>query len=198
MGKPIVLRATSPRKYARNKIPISQKVPNLNELSPNPEEIKHFTFTVEQNDDEENGNDVGEENKEIAEVISEEKVESENEEEIIKKRTTDEMEASQTDAKINNLNRQQTEVFLRIYDVTQGLAKVVSPQLLGFQIDGVWHTSIEIFENEYYFQNFLSVQRAGTTPFNHYTERISLGHTDCTQHELMGFFEASKDRKKFM
>lgn len=117
----------------------------------------------------------------------------ENEEEIIKKRTTDEMEASQTDAKINNLNRQQTEVFLRIYDVTQGLAKVVSPQLLGFQIDGVWHTSIEIFENEYYFQNFLSVQRAGTTPFNHYTERISLGHTDCTQHELMEFFEASKD-----
>lgn len=84
------------------------------------------------------------------------------------------------------------EVFLRIYDISNGMAKLISPQLLGFQIDGVWHTSIEIFGNEYYFHNGLNIRKAGTTPFNRCIERVSLGFTDCTQKNLAEFLECGK------
>lgn len=84
------------------------------------------------------------------------------------------------------------EVFLRIYDLSQGTAKVLSERLLGFKVDGVWHTSIEIYGNEYYFQNGLVYQLAGTTYYGRIVERISLGFTDCTKEALEEFFEMSK------
>lgn len=84
------------------------------------------------------------------------------------------------------------EVFLRIYDLSQGMAKVISPQLLGFQIDGIWHTSIEIFGYEYYFQNGLVCQKAGTTFYGPFVDRVSLGSTECSKEKLDEFFEISK------
>ncbi|PAA71280.1 hypothetical protein BOX15_Mlig012558g1 [Macrostomum lignano] len=44
-----------------------------------------------------------------------------------------------------------TEVKLYIYDISQGLAKSLSPMFLGKQIDGIWHTSIVVFGHEYFF-----------------------------------------------
>lgn len=88
--------------------------------------------------------------------------------------------------------RPKEEVFLRIYDLSNGMAKLISPQLLGFQIDGVWHTSIEIFGNEYYFHNGLNVQKVGATPFRKCVERMSLGFTDCTHTSLVEFLECGK------
>lgn len=84
------------------------------------------------------------------------------------------------------------EVFLRIYDLSNGIAKLISPQLLGFQIDGVWHTSIEIFGNEYYFHGGLNVRKIGTTPFSTCIERVSLGFTNCTHRNLVEFLECGK------
>lgn len=84
------------------------------------------------------------------------------------------------------------EVFLRIYDLSNGMAKVMSKQLLGFQVDGVWHTSIEAFGNEYYFQNGLVFQATGTTHYGPHIDRISLGYTDCDKKALEEFFEMSR------
>ncbi|KAI5170073.1 desumoylating isopeptidase 1 [Pancytospora epiphaga] len=85
------------------------------------------------------------------------------------------------------------EVFLRVYDLSKGAAKVLSKQLLGFEIDGIWHTSIEIYGNEYYFQNGLMIQTVGTTPYGSFVERISLGHTNCSRASLEEYFELSRN-----
>lgn len=87
----------------------------------------------------------------------------------------------------------QEEVFLRIYDLSNGAAKVFSETLLGVKIDGVWHTSIEIFGNEYYFQNGLVFQPAGATHYGQHIDRISLGVTTCSKEELHVFFESSRN-----
>ncbi|XP_046959659.1 uncharacterized protein LOC124529791 [Vanessa cardui] len=42
-------------------------------------------------------------------------------------------------------------VDLYIYDLTNGLASVLSPAILGRQIEGVWHTSVVVFEREYFY-----------------------------------------------
>lgn len=92
----------------------------------------------------------------------------------------------------DNLRIEKVEVFLRVYDLSKGAAKQLSKQILGFQVDGIWHTSIEIFGNEYYFQNGLVVQPAGTTHYGAHVERRSLGFTDCSLAALNEFFEASR------
>ncbi|TSK14689.1 Desumoylating isopeptidase 1 [Bagarius yarrelli] len=42
-------------------------------------------------------------------------------------------------------------VKLYIYDLSKGLARQLSPMLLGKQLEGVWHTSITIYGAEYFF-----------------------------------------------
>ncbi|XP_050391314.1 uncharacterized protein LOC126810353 isoform X1 [Patella vulgata] len=42
-------------------------------------------------------------------------------------------------------------VKLFVYDISKGLAKAMSMPLLGKQIDGVWHTGIVVYGEEYYF-----------------------------------------------
>ncbi|CAF4823543.1 unnamed protein product [Pieris macdunnoughi] len=42
-------------------------------------------------------------------------------------------------------------VDLYIYDLTNGLASVISPSIVGHKVEGVWHTSIVVYEREYFF-----------------------------------------------
>ncbi|XP_072030052.1 uncharacterized protein [Amphiura filiformis] len=44
-----------------------------------------------------------------------------------------------------------TPVTLYVYDLTKGLAKSMSLPLIGKQLDGIWHTSIVIFDREYFY-----------------------------------------------
>nr|CAH7741560.1 unnamed protein product [Callosobruchus chinensis] len=43
------------------------------------------------------------------------------------------------------------KVQLYIYDLSGGTAAVISPMLIGKKIDGVWHTSIVVYNREYFF-----------------------------------------------
>ena len=81
-----------------------------------------------------------------------------------------------------------SDVYLRVYDMTNGMAKIFSKQLLGIQIDGVWHTSIEVFEKEYYFHSTLRKENIGKNSFGILVDRIHLGTTDCTVESFEEFF----------
>ncbi|KAF4106626.1 desumoylating isopeptidase 1b isoform X1 [Onychostoma macrolepis] len=40
---------------------------------------------------------------------------------------------------------------LYIYDLSKGLARQLSPMMLGKQVEGIWHTSIVIYGEEFFF-----------------------------------------------
>ncbi|CAH0723065.1 unnamed protein product, partial [Brenthis ino] len=42
-------------------------------------------------------------------------------------------------------------VELYIYDLSHGLASILSPAIIGQQVEGVWHTSIVVYEREYFY-----------------------------------------------
>lgn len=42
-------------------------------------------------------------------------------------------------------------MLLYIYDLTQGMAAMMSQMLLGRHIDGIWHTAVVVFGREYFF-----------------------------------------------
>ncbi|KAL1479230.1 hypothetical protein MTO96_052024 [Rhipicephalus appendiculatus] len=44
-----------------------------------------------------------------------------------------------------------SEVLLYVYDLSNGLAKTLSPALLGKELPGMWHTSIVLRGTEYFF-----------------------------------------------
>jgi hypothetical protein len=81
-------------------------------------------------------------------------------------------------------------VHLRVYDLSNGMAKALSKQFLGIEIDGVWHTSIEVFGMEYFFHNSLRFEKIGACSFGTLFERIELGKTDCTKEQFEDFFKS--------
>ncbi|CRK92432.1 CLUMA_CG005999, isoform B, partial [Clunio marinus] len=69
-------------------------------------------------------------------------------------------------------------VELHIYDMTQGMAAMMSPILLGRRIDGVWHTAVVVFGREYFFgsQGITSCS-PGTTVLGNPTKIEKIGDT---------------------
>ncbi|CAH0750568.1 unnamed protein product [Diatraea saccharalis] len=43
------------------------------------------------------------------------------------------------------------QVELYIYDLTNGFASILSPAILGRQVEGVWHTSVVVYEREFFY-----------------------------------------------
>ncbi|KAI2623144.1 P-loop containing nucleoside triphosphate hydrolase protein [Hypoxylon sp. NC1633] len=70
------------------------------------------------------------------------------------------------------------DVHLLVYDLSGGLAKQVSAGLLGFQLDAVYHTSIELQGMEYVYDSGINVIHPGTSHLGQPLERIHLGTTE--------------------
>ncbi|XP_070381747.1 uncharacterized protein [Dermacentor albipictus] len=71
------------------------------------------------------------------------------------------------------------EVQLYVYDLSKGLAKKLSPALLGRQLPGVWHTSIVVRGREYFFGSTgIDSCPAGRTILQEPDKVISLGRTE--------------------
>lgn len=63
-------------------------------------------------------------------------------------------------------------------DITKGMARMLSQNLLGTQLDGVWHTSVVVHGAEYYFgQGVLVARPPGSTVHGVPLEVIDLGET---------------------
>lgn len=60
-------------------------------------------------------------------------------------------------------------VQLNIYDISNGMARQFSRQMIGKQVDGIWHTGIVVYGKEYYFGGGISYDPPGQTPFGKYS-----------------------------
>lgn len=70
-----------------------------------------------------------------------------------------------------------TKVQLHLYDLSQGMARAMSAQLLGKQIEGVWHTGIIAFGEEWYFGGGIQRGAPGFTHFGRPLQVLDLGET---------------------
>ncbi|XP_050466445.1 uncharacterized protein LOC126859339 isoform X3 [Cataglyphis hispanica] len=72
----------------------------------------------------------------------------------------------------------RTSVELYIYDLTKGMATIMSPMLIGRQLDGIWHTAIVAYGREYFFGPAgISSVRPGSTELGEPQRVEKLGET---------------------
>lgn len=69
------------------------------------------------------------------------------------------------------------KVTLNVYDLSQGLARQLSTTFLGKSIEGIWHTGVVVYGNEYYFGGGIQHAPAGTTPYGTPVQVVDLGIT---------------------
>ncbi|XXG61897.1 hypothetical protein AAC387_Pa05g0387 [Persea americana] len=69
------------------------------------------------------------------------------------------------------------KVSLNVYDLSQGLARQLSPTFLGKAIEAVWHTGIVVYENEYYFGAGIQHSPTGITSYGTPVRVVDLGIT---------------------
>ncbi|KAJ7950416.1 desumoylating isopeptidase 1-like [Quillaja saponaria] len=68
-------------------------------------------------------------------------------------------------------------VTLNVYDLSQGLARQLSTSFLGKTIEGIWHTGIVVYGNEYYFGGGIQHAPAGSTQYGTPIRVVELGVT---------------------
>lgn len=68
-------------------------------------------------------------------------------------------------------------VQLYVYDLSNGMARVLSPQLLGFPIDGIWHTSVVVQNTELFYSQGIQKTKPKTTHFGEPLAVVDMGMT---------------------
>ncbi|KAK3588774.1 hypothetical protein CHS0354_003010 [Potamilus streckersoni] len=71
------------------------------------------------------------------------------------------------------------DVKVYIYDVTNGLARSMSPMILGKQLDGIWHTGLVVYGQEFFFGGMGGIEtcQPGGTILGNPTKIEHLGKT---------------------
>ena len=86
------------------------------------------------------------------------------------------------------------QVYLYVYDLTGGMAKMLSMAIIGKQIDGVWHTSIVAYGSEYFFGGGICCLIPLSTPYGTPVEKIPMGKTSKTRDEFNHFLRCVTHR----
>lgn len=71
------------------------------------------------------------------------------------------------------------EVHLLVYDLSRGLARQMSMNLLGFQLDAIYHTSIQFRGKEYVYDGSIVAIAPGTSHLGRPMQELHLGRTEC-------------------
>ncbi|KAF2736017.1 DUF862-domain-containing protein [Polyplosphaeria fusca] len=85
------------------------------------------------------------------------------------------------------------EVQLFVYDLSRGLARAMSHQFLGTQIDAVYHTSLVFDGIEYFFGQGIQTCAAGQTHHGAPMEKIQMGQTDLPMEIILEYMESLRE-----
>ena len=79
---------------------------------------------------------------------------------------------------------------LRLYDLSNGLAKNLSTSLLGKYLEGIWHSGIVVYGVEYFYGGGVCRQDPNSYLSGIPTKIIPLGHTQIRKEEFESFLDS--------
>jgi len=84
-------------------------------------------------------------------------------------------------------------VELYVYDLSNGMARQLSAQLTGRQIDGIWHTSVVVFGKEVFYGQGINISFPGQTPHGTPMQVINMGETALDEDTFNDYLEEMKE-----
>lgn len=85
------------------------------------------------------------------------------------------------------------DVHLLVYDLSGGLARQFSMGMLGFQLDAIYHTSIELEGVEYVYDSGINTIRPGSSHLGQPLERILLGKTELPLEVIVEYLDSLRE-----
>ncbi|CAK7245816.1 MAG: hypothetical protein STHCBS139747_007416 [Sporothrix thermara] len=82
------------------------------------------------------------------------------------------------------------EVQLLVYDLSQGLARQMSMGFIGFQLDAIYHTSIELNGREYVYDGGILAIQPYSSHLGHPMEKLPLGTTNLTMDVIEEYLDS--------
>ena len=88
-----------------------------------------------------------------------------------------------------------SDVYLYMYDISKGMAKALSPMLLGQELEALWHTSVVVYGNEYLFAGGAGIleETPESTSFGVPMYKRLLGTTRKTSLEFRNWNRGQRD-----
>ena len=87
-------------------------------------------------------------------------------------------------------------VTLLVYDLSNGMARQYAPMLLGKSLEGVWHTSILVYNKEYFYGGGINVSKPRQTPFGRPYKEMSLGYSEVPEDLLHDYINELRNEFK--
>lgn len=84
------------------------------------------------------------------------------------------------------------KVTIRVYDLSKGQAKVISQQMLGIQLEGIWHSTVEIHGKEIFFSNSVTKTVPGQTHYGTPVYIHEYGVSEKTEEDLEEILDVLK------
>ncbi|KAI1485546.1 hypothetical protein F5X96DRAFT_674528 [Biscogniauxia mediterranea] len=85
------------------------------------------------------------------------------------------------------------DVHLLVYDLSGGLAKQMSMGLLGFQLEAIYHTSIELNGMEYVYDGGINAIHPGSSHLGRPLQRLHLGKTDLPLEVIIEYLDSLRE-----
>ena len=82
------------------------------------------------------------------------------------------------------------KVIVYQYDLTQGLARTMSRNLIGRQIEGIWHTAVNVFGKEYFYGGGICIGEPKKTPYGYPVKELDFGYTNKTEQDLNNYIKS--------
>eukprot|EP00929_Paragymnodinium_shiwhaense_P056474 TRINITY_DN28257_c0_g1_i1.p1 TRINITY_DN28257_c0_g1~~TRINITY_DN28257_c0_g1_i1.p1 ORF type:complete len:628 (-),score=76.22 TRINITY_DN28257_c0_g1_i1:472-2355(-) len=82
------------------------------------------------------------------------------------------------------------DVELHFYDLSKHFADTLSPLLLGYHEEGIWHTSVVAFGQEYYYYGQICIDKPGKSCFGAPTRTLKVGKTLRSEEDLLTLCES--------
>lgn len=91
----------------------------------------------------------------------------------------------------------ENKVTLYIYDISNGMAASFGQMIVGKHVEAIYHTSLVVFNKEFYFSGGICYDPVGTTAFGRPIKTMDMGTTELTVQDLFEYLQAVKDKYSF-
>ena len=88
----------------------------------------------------------------------------------------------------------EENVLLYQYDLTNGMATKIAKFMTGKDIEAIWHTSLVVYGNEYFFGGGICIGQPKCTPYGIPIKESVFGKTKKTQEEFEKYLKSIDDK----